>query len=178
MPRREHRAQAAAAVLQRVAVRDEAEVQLFHAVIFAHGRIAQEGYLLRRKAQRDILLRPVRVGRGAEALQPLAVLAAYVHPRAGRGQVPGQARVVRVQVGEEDVRVLQAHAQLREALLQGVQALGAAEAGVDEQMPPAARRADEVAVEVAQGIVRQRDGDGENIAFYLGVHVRPPCDNI
>lgn len=73
-------------------------------------------------------------------------------------------------VGEEDVRVTHVNAQLAEPPDEGLAAGLHAEARVYEQVPPPALRAYHVGVEVAQGVPRQGDGDGEDIALDVRGH--------
>ena len=77
--------------------------------------------------------------------------------------------MVRVQVGEEDVRLVHIYAELGKAGGQGLAALGHAKARVYDEGTLAVL--DNVGVEAFERVPRQRHGYGINIVFDVGIHV-------
>ena len=82
--------------------------------------------------------------------------------------------MVRVQVRQADVRLLQADAELLKPREQRLAALLAPEAGVYEQAALPGRALDQVGVQVPQGVLRQGDVNAENVAFYLCIQALSP----
>ena len=99
--------------------------------------------------------------------QALAVYVADEQATGGAEQLGGETGVVGVEVGQEDVRVGHVYTQLRQAGFQSRPAFLLPEAGVHQQVPVAA---DEVGVQVPEGIPRQGDGDAVEVGGDLGDH--------
>ena len=88
-------------------------------------------------------------------------------------QRPHIAGVVRVKVGDENVRVLRPEIQTVHARQQHVQAVLAVKAGVDQQVPSAVRGLDHIAVDVLQRVAGQLDGKGVDIIGDVYAHALP-----
>ena len=125
------------------------------------------------EARPDILLKqevpPLLAPAG---LHQRPVQSADIHPAARPVELPGQTSVVRVQVGEEQVRPLQVHPQLPKLALHGLPAGVQTEARVDEQTSLSGEK---IAVEVFQRVARQRDIQPVQPLCDLLCHGCPPC---
>ena len=138
------------------------------------GRIAapEQGRLLRGKAVSLILpVHPPPPLRAHGVLQPRQVRAADEDAAAGPDQLRGQARVVAVEVGEEDIRPVRVRADLLKLAGHGLPAGVLAEAGVDQQVPLSR---EQVAVEIFQRVPHQRDVQAPQARFDLFRHGLPP----
>jgi len=99
--------------------------------------------------------------------QTLAVYIANEQAAGGAEQFRSQTGVVRVQMGQEDVRVGHVYAQLRQTGFQSRPAFLLPKARVYQQIPVAAN---EVGVQVFQRVPRQGDGDAVEVGGDLGDH--------
>ena len=160
------------AVAYDVAAGDEGELGR-GLLLVLHGRALPEVFELRLgEAVAAVFVHAAEAAGADAAAQELAVRPAYIHAAVRPGQLGGEARVVGVQVREEEVGLIHADAELPEPGRERLAALAPAKARVyDEAAPPVLNY---IGVERAQRVLRQGHGYGVYVPFDVFVHGLSP----